>query len=100
MVRRLEAAWPPFGYYLIDEYVNDLSLRSGLTVLLDQLSPGLGIRIYPVLNSVDHDLWVATIPDESSEILRHYSPTDDPSLLGWWWRRVPAVRPWQARPDE
>ena len=97
MIGKLLADWPPHGYYLIDEYINDLSLRTGLNAMLDQLPPSLSVRIWEALHALDGDLWAGTRPDSSCELLQHYSPSQDLSGLAWWWHRVPTVCPWLQR---
>ena len=45
MIQRMADGWPPFHYYLIDEFVNDLITRDRIGKSIDRLAPGLGSRI-------------------------------------------------------
>jgi hypothetical protein len=92
MVTRMQSGWPPHGYYLIDEYVNDLRIRDRISRDLDRLPPRVALRLRPLIDSFDAELWEHTIDDVESALLRH-DATDQP-LPAWWWRRVPDPLPW------
>jgi hypothetical protein len=94
LVRDAADEWRSVGYYLIDEYVNDLSSRDAITRACNRLEPFLGARIRAVVEELDESLWSATEPDDQRRILGHTCPESGEWAAGWWWRRVPRVIPW------
>ena len=94
MIRRMADGWPPYGYYLLDEYVNDLSIRDGIDTAIGRLREPLASHVRQLVRELDTEFAALTEDDAEREIFAHYLPPEDPADLGPWWHRVPRTRPW------
>jgi hypothetical protein len=53
LIHRMENDWRPSGYYLVDEYLNDLTSRSTLTEIVDNIPPKTGEKMKTTLSALD-----------------------------------------------
>ncbi|MFJ5972751.1 hypothetical protein [Streptomyces sp. NPDC093060] len=96
MIGRMENHWIPSGYYLIDEYANDMQTRERVGEVALRLPLDLGREIRGVLDDLDLRLWGLTVPDDEGVIVSQYVPGRDVSRTPWWWRRIPNPAPWDG----
>ena len=80
---RMASGWPPDGWYPLDYFREDLSVRDQLATDAGQLPADAAARFTAALTAVDEAFRAGT---------REAGP-DSPEP-GWWWRRVPEPRPW------
>jgi hypothetical protein len=98
MIRGMADGWPPFHYYLIDEFVNDLITRDRIERSIGRLASSIGSRIRDLLDVFDDRFLALTKHDSDGELIAPYSSPLDVSRLGWWWRRrVREPQPWLGR---
>ena len=89
----MEHEWNPSGYYLIDEYLNDLDSRAAIGEAISQAPPELKTKLSSLLDRLDNRFVQSTVNDGGAEFSRwkRRKPTDIPA---WLWERVPARIPW------
>ena len=94
LVHKMEHGFAPTGYYLIDEYVNDLTSRAELGSTVGRAPQGLRDRLTGHLGRLDDRFMRRTTDDSGAEFERwgKRRPTSVPSTL-WW--RTPIQRPWE-----
>ncbi|MFC3494525.1 hypothetical protein [Glycomyces rhizosphaerae] len=87
--------WPPDGYYLIDEYVNDLFNRAETATAIGKLPHALQAKLNAVLFAIDEQFNRLTVPDGGAEFDRwgQRRPADVPPAL---WERRPINLPWES----
>lgn len=87
--------WPPDGYYLIDEYVNDLFNRAETATAIGKLPPALQAKLNAVLFTIDEQFNRLTVADGGAELDRwgQRRPADVPPAL---WERHPINLPWES----
>ncbi|WP_328462907.1 hypothetical protein OHA21_36520 [Actinoplanes sp. NBC_00393] len=94
LIRRMEEGWAPDGFYLVDEYVNDLESRDQIDVL-GAAEPGLLTGpLGELLASLDHRFLAATLDDGGAELRLQAPRLGELEGLNARWRRVPRVNPW------
>lgn len=97
MIDRMAHGWHPSGYYLIDEYANDMHTRDRVGEVILRLPLHLGREIREVLDALDGRLWDLTVPDLDNQVVSQYFPERDASRMAWWWHRIPSPVPWAGR---
>jgi hypothetical protein len=94
LIRRMEQGWAPDGFYLIDEYVNDLESRDQIDVL-GAAEPGLLTGpLGELLASLDDRFLAATRDDGGAELRLQAPRLGKREGLNARWSRVPLVKPW------
>jgi hypothetical protein len=95
LVHKMGNGWPPDGYYLIDEYVNDLYNRAETASAIAKLPQGLQAKLKAVLFTIDEQFNRLTVPDGGAELDRwgQRRPADIPPAL---WERRPINLPWES----
>ncbi|MDA1362918.1 hypothetical protein O1R50_25110 [Glycomyces luteolus] len=95
LVYKMGNGWPPDGYYLIDEYMNDLSNRAETATAIAKLPPGLQAKLKAVLFTIDEQFNRLTAPGGGAEFDRwnQRRPAGIPAAL---WERRPIDLPWES----
>jgi hypothetical protein len=81
----------------IDDYINDLTGRDALELLIGWASPDLGLDLLARVEPADERFRSVTTEDGGDAVGRGF-PVDDQD--GWWWRRRPTTGPLADRLDE
>jgi hypothetical protein len=95
LVDSMEHDWAPSGYYLVDEYLNDLTSRSSLSNILTDAPNGTRIKLTELLSSIDDRFFVNTIVDDGHE-LGQWRENRPSSILPFLWERRPRQLPWDS----
>jgi hypothetical protein len=95
LVHKMGSGWPPDGYYLIDEYLNDLYNRAATATAIAKLPPALQAKLKGVLYGIDEQFNRLTVPDGGAEFDRwgQRRPAEIPAAL---WERRPDPVPWES----
>ncbi len=95
LVHKMGNDWPPDGYYLIDEYLNDLFNRAETATAIGSLPTGLQAKFKAVLFTIDEQFNRLTVADGGAEFDRwgRRRPADIPPAL---WARRPNNLPWES----
>ncbi len=94
LVRQMEAAWAPSGWYTPELYRERLEARDKLEQVRDRLPENGAALLQNALEILDPLFIELTVEDTGllrKELLR---PDDRVSALGWWWNRRPDPLPW------
>lgn len=95
LVRQMEAAWAPSGWYPADLYTERLSARDKLEQLRSQLPPNVTVLLQNALEPLDALFADLTIEDTDRLLSKEPLPAKDAaSAHGWWWHRRPEPLPW------
>ncbi|WP_157111841.1 hypothetical protein [Nocardia beijingensis] len=93
LVRRMEQNWAPSGYYLVDEYLNDLSSRSALSEILADAPDTTRTKLSQALSALDERFFQNTVVDGGIELGR-WRANRPPNILPFLWERKPRHLPW------
>lgn len=95
LVRQMEAAWAPSGWYPADLYMERLSARDKLEQLRNQLPLNVTVLLQNALESLDDLFADLTVDDTDGLLGKEPLPGQDAaSAHGWWWDRRPEPLPW------
>ncbi|QLJ04766.1 hypothetical protein HZZ00_29650 [Streptomyces sp. NEAU-sy36] len=95
LVRQMEAAWAPSGWYPSDLYGERLDAREGLERMRSQLPGNVREWLDTALGSLDARFAKLTVDDTGGLLrkeLAHVRGTA--GAHGWWWNRRPDPLPW------
>lgn len=95
LIFRMENKWEPDGYYLFDEYLNDLESRSALSEVVESAPDRTSAKLSTLLSLLDKRFFEKTVLDGGLELgkWRKVRPSAvDPVL----WERRPLQLPWSA----
>lgn len=93
LIRKMESEWRPSRYYLVDEYLNDLTSRSMLSEISASAPSGIREKIEETLSALDQRFFDQTIDDRGTELGRWRSEKL-PAVIGFLWDRRPITLPW------
>jgi hypothetical protein len=93
LIFRMENSWRPSGYYLFDEYLNDLTSRSALSRIVDKAPAGTRGKMSATLALLDKRFLDQTANDGGVE-LRRWRGGRPPQILPILWERKPKLLPW------
>lgn len=93
LISRMEEGWPRQDYYLVGEYLNDLTCRDGIEEFLDVMPTALRIKIVRCARRLDARFRAVTHEDGGSELSQHWLPLAEGREVRWWWTRRPAELP-------
>jgi hypothetical protein len=94
LVRQLESAWAPSGWYPADLYRERLEARDGLAALGDRLPRRAAEPLARALEELDSRFTAATEDDPSGSVLRELTGASAAPPARWWWHRRPEPVPW------
>ncbi|KOV90627.1 MULTISPECIES: hypothetical protein [unclassified Streptomyces] len=95
LVRQMEAAWAPSGWYPADLYVERLAARDKWEQLRNQLPSNVTVLLQEALEPLDALFADLTVDDTDGSFSKEPLPgKDDASAHGWWWNRRPEPLPW------
>lgn len=94
MICRMERDWSPSGYYIVDEYLNDLTSRSTLARIVDSAPLETREKMEATLAALDRRFLDQTIEDRGAELGRWRSARPA-EILPFLWERRPKALPWQ-----
>jgi hypothetical protein len=106
MVTRLEAGWPPDGWYPAEYYREDLETRDELAAITNELPEPVRGDVTQTLAEVDRRFIDATEDDRGQALATETGPAPIGSsgqsgdLDRWWWRRIPRPLPWRDAPSQ
>ncbi|MFD0855670.1 hypothetical protein ACFQ07_25740, partial [Actinomadura adrarensis] len=72
LVRRMEAEWPRQDYYMVYEYLNDLTIRDLIEEFLDGMPPGLRRKVAVVVRRLDSRFRDVTFEDGGAELGQYW----------------------------
>ncbi|RNL84974.1 hypothetical protein [Halostreptopolyspora alba] len=91
LTRRMMRAWAPDGYYVIEEYINDLEIRDALEDVVGSLDSD---TLRGLLTVLDERFIAHTVADGGDELRPHYRYLRSGAELSWIWYRRPISLPW------
>lgn len=93
LIHRMEGRWEPSGYYLIDEYLNDLTSRSTLAEILHDAPSGTREKMEETLATLDKRFFDQSEFDQGAELGRWRS-AKPAAIIDFLWERRPINLPW------
>ncbi|MDN3262230.1 hypothetical protein QWJ26_20965 [Streptomyces sp. CSDS2] len=95
LVRQMETAWAPSGWYPADLYVERLAARDKLEQLRHQLPSNTTVLPRNALEPLDALFADLTVDDTDGLLGKETLPGKDAGPAhGWWWNRRPDPLPW------
>ncbi|MBL1083088.1 hypothetical protein JK359_14025 [Streptomyces actinomycinicus] len=95
LVRQMEAAWAPSGWYPSDLYAERLAARDKLEHLRNQLPENVTVLLQNALEPLDALFAALTVDDTDGLLGKEPLPgADTAAPHGWWWTRRPDPLPW------
>ncbi|GCD39179.1 hypothetical protein OEIGOIKO_07008 [Streptomyces chrestomyceticus JCM 4735] len=92
LTARMEADWPPSGWYPVGMYIEDLELRDQVPGVIAQLPAELQQPVQAALEQVDRTYHRLTTEDGGASL----AEAAESSFAGraWYWHRRPSNPPW------
>ena len=86
---------PYLGYYMIEEYLNDLSIRDDLEALVTSLPEPARSHVDELLGAIDEKFKQITV-DDAGKAIQDYYTDGYPGIehRPWYWQRRPIRIPW------
>lgn len=95
LVRQMEAAWAPSGWYPSDLYGERLEVRDELEQVRTRLPQDLTVLLRDSLAPLDALFAELTVDDTGGLLRKELLPAEGAaSSHGWWWDRRPEPLPW------
>ncbi len=91
LTRRMMRAWAPDGYYVIEEYINDLEVRDALGSVVGSLGSD---TLTVLLAALDERFTDHTVADGGDALRPYYRYLRSGTDLSWIWYRKPTTLPW------
>ncbi|MEV4251873.1 hypothetical protein AB0J52_01750 [Spirillospora sp. NPDC049652] len=89
LISRMEEGWRRQDYYMVDEYLNDLTVRDGIDEFLDAMPHGLQGKVGGCVGRLDDRYRAVTFEDGGAELSQYWRPLADGQEVRWWWTRRP-----------
>jgi hypothetical protein len=93
LICRMEDGWPRQDYYLVQEYLNDLTVRDGIEDFIEAMPPALRVKVCSSLDGLDERYRAVTQDDGGAELAQYWRPLAEGREARWWWTRRPDVLP-------
>jgi hypothetical protein len=93
LVRRMENGWPAQDYYLVYEYLNDLTVRDGIEDFLEAMPTAVHAKFDRCVGRLDARYRDVTHEDGGSELAQYWRPLAEGRETRWWWTRCPLELP-------
>jgi hypothetical protein len=81
--------WPGEDYYMVYEYLNDLTVRDGLEEYCEALQGPARTQFTRTLDRLDERFHAVTREDGGAELAQYWRPLAEGNETGWWWTRRP-----------
>ncbi|MEU9478553.1 hypothetical protein [Streptomyces sp. NPDC048191] len=95
LVRQMDAAWAPSGWYPSDLYRQRLEARDKLEQVRGQLPENVAAQLQNALEPLDALFVELTVEDTGGLLDKELARTEGAaSDRGWWWNRRPDPLPW------
>lgn len=95
LVRQMEAAWAPSGWYPPDLYRERLEVRDVLEEMRSQLPQDVAALLQNALEPLDALFTELTVADTVGLLYREPAGSEGAAAAhGWWWKRRPDPLPW------
>ncbi|WP_327586284.1 hypothetical protein OHA25_04085 [Nonomuraea sp. NBC_00507] len=89
LIHDMEEGWPGKDYYLVYEYLNDLTVRDGLEEYCDALQGTVRTKLTSALDRLDERYRAVTHEDGGAELAQYWRPLAEGVEIRWWWTRRP-----------
>lgn len=96
LIHRMEHDWDSRGFYMIDEYINDLESRSEISEILEAAPFGTRDKLAKLLRHLDRRFIDCTVKDDGEAFHRSGHP-ELQHVLPWLFERRPVCLPWLRR---
>ncbi|GGN48856.1 hypothetical protein GCM10011579_001970 [Streptomyces albiflavescens] len=93
LIRRMEQDWPSTDYYMVYEYLNNLTVRDSLEEYVEALPQQVAVKIRRTLDLLDERYTTVTTSDGGAELSLYWRPLAEGREARWWWLRTPTVLP-------
>ncbi|MFF2845212.1 hypothetical protein ACFVT5_02610 [Streptomyces sp. NPDC058001] len=93
LVRRMEGPWSDTKYYMVYEYLDQLTYRDTLEDFAHAMTPALRDQFLRSIAPLDHRYRAATVDDDGTELAQYWKPLRDGRETRWWWTRRPRALP-------
>jgi hypothetical protein len=93
LIHRMERDWSSTDYYMVYEYLNDLTVRDSLEEYVEALPQQVAAKIRGTLDLLDERYTTVTTPDDGAELSQYWRPLAEGREARWWWLRKPTVLP-------
>ncbi|MBE1531642.1 hypothetical protein [Actinomadura algeriensis] len=93
LIARMEAGWRRQDYYMVYEYLNDLTVRDAIERLVDTMQPALRAKVERCVGRLDARYREVTHEDGGAELSRYWRRLADGREIRWWWTRCPDELP-------
>lgn len=91
LTKRMGTGWPPFGWYPLNLYQEDLEMREEAGKIADLLPEKESEKAHSLLTQLDQKFYKETVETKQGKTTLE---AEDKSP--WYKRRVPRVAPWQG----
>ncbi|WP_223185243.1 hypothetical protein [Streptomyces sp. CBMA152] len=96
VIRQMESAWAPSGWYPADLYRERLEARDELAGIGARLPREVTELLGTAREELDRRFVAATAEDPSGSLRRELTGASaDPASVNWWWHRRPKHTPWE-----
>ncbi|MEV7801373.1 hypothetical protein AB0O28_00300 [Microbispora sp. NPDC088329] len=85
----MEQEWPEQDFYMVYEYLNDLTVRDGLEEYCEVSSGKLRAKLRCALDRLDERYRAVTYEDGGAELGQYWRPLSERTETRWWWTRRP-----------
>lgn len=89
LIHTMQEEWPGQDYYMVYEYLNDLTIRDGLEEYCDALRGTARTKFTSTLGRLDERYRAATYEDGGAELAHYWRPLAEGTETRWWWTRRP-----------
>ncbi|TDC50763.1 hypothetical protein E1281_21520 [Actinomadura sp. KC345] len=93
LIRRIEEGWRRQDYYMVYEYLNDLTYRNAIEEFLGAMRAGTRTKIARCVGRLDARFRAVTYEDGGAELSRYWRPLAEGREVRWWWTRRPIDLP-------
>ncbi|QKG22718.1 hypothetical protein [Actinomadura verrucosospora] len=93
LISRMEEGWRRQDYYMVYEYLNVLTVRSGIEEFLDAMPTALRTKTDRCVGRLDARYRAVTYEDGGAELSHYHRPLADGREVRWWYTRRPNELP-------
>ncbi|MEU9887157.1 hypothetical protein [Sphaerisporangium sp. NPDC051011] len=89
LIYDMEQEWPGQDFYLVYEYLLDLTVRDGLEEYCEALHGKPRAKFRRALGRLDERYRAVTYEDGGAELGQYWRPLSEGTETRWWWTRRP-----------
>ncbi|WP_344579992.1 hypothetical protein [Nonomuraea roseoviolacea] len=89
LISDMEEGWRGQDYYMVYEYLNDLTVRDGLGEYCEALQETARTKLAGALDRLDERYRAVTHEDGGAELAQYWRPLAEGNETRWWWTRRP-----------